>query len=75
MKTLAEIFNAKSHKKTAETVYDSHVDEILHHINRIKELTHKSSDLHSAAEKIGENTDKFHQLHGAILNAHKKLNE
>jgi len=32
-------------------------------------------NLHSAGEKIGENTDKFHQLYGAILNAHKKLNE
>lgn len=73
MKKFNEIFSSRSHKKTAETVYDNHVDEIMHHLKRLHELTHKSSQLHVAGQKIGQDTSKFHQLHGAILNASKNL--
>lgn len=56
------------HGKTAEDVYDEHHDEVMHHINRLKALTHKDSLIHRAGAAMGEDTSKFHQIHGHVLN-------
>lgn len=53
-------------------VYDNHVDEIMHHLKKIHELTSKESLIHRAASKMGHDSNKYHAMHGHIKHIIKK---
>ncbi len=63
------------HTKDPHDVYDDHVDQIMHHLNQIKELTSKESLLHKAGDKIGQDTYKYHAIHGHVKHIIKKHND
>lgn len=58
--------------KSAEDVYDSNVDQVMHHLNQIRLLTHKDAIVHRAGDKLGVDTSHLHDIHGHVTHLLKK---
>lgn len=73
MKSFKSFTKRMPKNSKAEDVYDDHVDELMHHLNRARELVSKESLLHKAGSRIGVDTSHFHDIHGHLLNILKKV--
>lgn len=52
--------------KLPEEVYDEHVDQIMHHMHEIHKLTHPTSLIHKALQRLGDNSSHVDELHDHI---------
>lgn len=60
--------------KSAQDVHDEHRDQIMHHLNELHKLTHKDSLIHRATAKLGESSQRYHDMHGHVIHLLKKNN-